>query len=144
MSAVLLRQAAASKTFVVTELEARNALRLGFAAAASGPHGTFVAYAEEVLPADRRAADRRARPVPAPELNLAIYLGRSQANAALLETEPSAPLPLRGPTYTTRIPFGDTVLTIRLPMSSRSGFTGPVLPWPSWRAAAGRPRRRRC
>jgi serine phosphatase RsbU (regulator of sigma subunit) len=128
VSAALLRQAAAGKTFVVTELEARHALRLGFAAAASGPHGTFVAYAEEVLPADRRIAEPAGSPVA--QLNLAVYLGRSQASAALLETDSSAPLPLRGTTYTTRIPFGNTFLTITTsPMSSLSGTTGAVLPW---------------
>jgi hypothetical protein len=106
VSAALLRQAAASKTFVVTELEARHALRLGFAAAASGRDGAFVAYAEEVLPADRRISESAGSPVA--QLNLAVYLGRSQASAALLETDSSAPLPLRGTTYTTRIPFGNT------------------------------------
>lgn len=88
---------------MVTELEARHALRLRFAAAASGPLGTFVAYAEEVLPADRRISEPASSPVAL--LNLAVYLGRSQASAALLETDPSAPLPLRGTTYTTRIPL---------------------------------------
>ena len=99
-----------------------------FAAAASGPDGTFVAYAEEVLPADRRISEPASSPVA--QLNLAVYLGRSQASAALLETDSSAPLPLRGTTYTTRIAFGNTFLTITTPpMSSLSGTTGEILPW---------------
>ena len=126
--AAVLRQAITSKTFVVTEIERPGALRLGFAAAASGPHGTFVAYAEEVLPADRRIAEPAGSPVA--QLNLAVYLGRSQSSAALLETDSPAPLPLRGTTYTTRIPFGNTFLTIMTsPRSSLSGTTGEVLPW---------------
>jgi serine phosphatase RsbU (regulator of sigma subunit) len=128
VAAALLHQAAASKTFVVTELASRHALRLGFAAAASGPHGTFVAYAEEVLPADRRISEPASSPVA--QLNLAVYLGRSQARAALLETDSPAPLPLRGTTYTARIPFGNTFLTITTsPRSSLSGITGEILPW---------------
>jgi serine phosphatase RsbU (regulator of sigma subunit) len=128
VTASLLRRAEAGKTFTVTELERPGALRLGFAAAASGPHGTFVAYAEEVLPADRRISEPASSPVA--QLNLAVYLGRSQNRAALLETDSPAPLPLRGTTYTTRIPFGNTFLTITTsPRSSLSGTTGEILPW---------------
>ena len=128
VTAALLRQATASKTFVVTELAAGNALRLGFAAAASGPDGTFVAYSEEALHAGRRISEAAGSPVA--QLNLAVYLGRSQDRAALVETDSSAPLPLRGTTYTTQIPFGNTFLTITTsPRSSLSGTTAEILPW---------------
>lgn len=60
-AAQIIRQAAGSKTFDVTELKARKALRLGFAAAAKGPGGTFVAYAEEPLLANRRISEPAAR-----------------------------------------------------------------------------------
>ncbi len=47
-----------------------------------------------------------------------------------LDTDSSAPLPLRGTTDTTRIAFGNTVLTITTsPRGSLSGTTGKVLPW---------------
>lgn len=60
-----------------------------------------------------------------------MYLGRSQTDSTLLETDSSAPLPLRGTTDTT-IAFGNTVLTITTsssPRGSLSGTTGEVLPW---------------
>ncbi len=77
---------------------------------------------------DRRISAAAGSPVA--QLNLAVYLGRSQASAALLETDSSAPLPLHGTTYTTRIPFGNTFLTITTsPMSSLSGTTAEILPW---------------
>ena len=128
VTAALLREAEASRPFFVTELETPHALHLAFAAAASGKDGTFIAYAEEPLPANRRITEPASSPVAA--LNLAVYLGRSQTSSALLETDSSAPLPLRGTTDTTQIAFGDTVLTITTsPRASLSGITGEVLPW---------------
>ena len=128
VAAPLMRQAEVSRPFFVTELETPRALHLAFAAAASGKGGTFIAYAEEPLPANRRITEPAGSPV-AP-LNLAVYLGRSQASSALLETDSSAPLPLRGTTDTVQIPFGTTVLTITTsPRASLSGITGEILPW---------------
>lgn len=127
-AAAVIRQAAASKTFVVSEIEAPHELRLGLAAAASGQDGTFVVYAEEPLAADRRISEPANSPVSL--LNLAVYLGRVQSSAALLESDSAAPLPLRGTTFTSRIRFGNTFLTITTsPRSSLSGATGVVLPW---------------
>jgi len=127
-AAAVIRQAAASKTFVVSEIEAPHELRLGLAAAASGPDGTFVVYAEQPLTADRRISEPANSPVAL--LNLAVYLGRVQSSAALLESDSAAPLPLRGTTFTSRIRFGNTFLTITTsPRSSLSGATGVVLPW---------------
>jgi len=127
-AAAVIRQAAASKTFVVSEIEAPHELRLGLAAAASGPDGTFVVYAEQPLAADRRISEPANSPVAL--LNLAVYLGRVQSSAALLESDSAAPLPLRGTTFTSRIRFGNTFLTITTsPRSSLSGATGVVLPW---------------
>jgi hypothetical protein len=91
-------------------LETPQAPHLAFAAAASGESGTYIADAEEPPPANRRITEPAGSPVAS--LNLAVYLGRSQAGSALLETDSSAPLPLRGTTDATRIPFGNTVLTI--------------------------------
>ncbi len=128
VTAALLRQAEASRPFSVTELNAPRALHLALAAAARGKNGTFIAYAEEPLPASRRVTEPAGSPV-AP-LNLAVYLGRSQITSALLETDSSAPLPLRGTTDTTQIAFGTRVLTITTsPRASLSGTTGEILPW---------------
>lgn len=128
VTAALLREAAASRPFSVTELETPHALHLAFAAAASGSGGTFIAYAEEPLPLNRRITEPAGSPVAA--LNLAVYLGRSQTSRALLETDSSAPLPLTGTTDTTQIAFGNKVLTITTsPKGSLSGTTGELLPW---------------
>jgi serine phosphatase RsbU (regulator of sigma subunit) len=123
----LLRRAAASKTFVVTKLAAGRGGRIGYAIAASGPAGRYVAYAEEPLPASRSGLPASS---PVSDLNIAVYLGRAQTRAALLDSDSAAPLPLRGTTYTTRIPFGDTVLTLTASArSSLTGSLGVVLPW---------------
>lgn len=126
-AAALLRRAAASNTFVVTKLAAGRGGRIGYAVAASGPAGRYVAYAEESLPASRTGLPASS---PVSDLNIAVYLGRAQTRAALLDSDSAAPLPLRGTTYTTRIPFGDTVLTLTASArSSLTGSLGVVLPW---------------
>ena len=124
----LIRRAQSSTTFLVTLLTAPHALRLGYASAATGPDGTFAVTAQQPLPVSRRISVPSGSPVS--QLNLAIYLGRSQTSAALLETDSTVPLPLRGTTHTSTVPFGDTVLTLVIsPRSALSG-TGPqVLPW---------------
>jgi hypothetical protein len=128
VTTALLREAEVSRPFFVTQLVAPGARHLAFAAAASGSDGTFIAYAEEPLPANRRITEPAGSPVA--QLNLAVYLGRSQTSSALLETDSSAPLPLRGTTDTTQIAFGTTVLTITTsPRASLSGTTGEILPW---------------
>jgi len=83
--AALLRQSAASTTFVVTKVAAPGAVGLAFAAAASGPHGRFVVYAEEPLPADGRVSDPAGSPLG--PLSFAVYLGRAQTPGTLLETD---------------------------------------------------------
>ena len=125
MSAMLHR-AAASRTFAVTKITAGRTARLGYATAATGTGGSFAAYAEVALPAGGRAAEPASSPVS--DLNIAVYLGRSQTRASLLEA--SAAVPLRGTTYTTRIPFGDTVLTLTTSArGSLTGSLGVILPW---------------
>jgi Stage II sporulation protein E (SpoIIE) len=124
----LIRRAVTSTTFLVAELTAPHALRLQYAISATGPDGTFVASAEQPLPASRRVSVPSSSPVS--QLNLAIYLGRSQTSAALLETDSAVPLPLHGTTFTSTVPFGDTVLTlVTSPRSALAGATPQVLPW---------------
>lgn len=122
----LLHRAAASRTFAVTKITAGRTARLGYATAATGAGGSFAAYAEVALPAGGRAAEPASSPVS--DLNIAVYLGRSQTRASLLEA--SAAVPLRGTTQVTRIPFGDTVLTLTTSArGSLTGSLGVILPW---------------
>jgi hypothetical protein len=122
----LLHRAAASRTFAVTKITAGRTARLGYATAATGAAGSFAAYAEVALPAGGRAAEPASSPVS--DLNIAVYLGRSQTGASLLEA--SAAVPLRGTTQVTRIPFGDTVLTLTTSArGSLTGSLGVILPW---------------
>ena len=111
----------ASKTLVV---------RIGYAAAASGPHGSYVVYAEAPLPPlppSRRFPQSANSPIS--QLDLAIYLGRSQTSAALLVTNSTASLPLSGTTLTSTIPFGNTALTLMtVPRSVLSGTVSRYLP----------------
>jgi Stage II sporulation protein E (SpoIIE) len=73
-----------------------------------------------------RAAEPASSPVS--DLNIAVYLGRAQTRASLLEA--SAAVPLRGTTQVTRIPFGDTVLTLTTSArGSLTGSLGVILPW---------------
>jgi serine phosphatase RsbU (regulator of sigma subunit)/anti-sigma regulatory factor (Ser/Thr protein kinase) len=61
-------------------------------------------------------------------LDLAAYLGRTPDADQLIQT--TAPLPIGGDTATTRVPFGNSEITIVA--ASRSGLTGPLsaaLPW---------------
>jgi serine phosphatase RsbU (regulator of sigma subunit) len=125
--AALVRDAQARSTFLVRRLTGPRTLRIGYAASAKGPRGAFVAYAEQQLPASRRIRVPPSSPVA--QLNFAVYLGRSQTAAALLEASTTASLPLRGTTWTTRIPFGDSVLTLATASrGSLSGSLGQVLP----------------
>jgi serine phosphatase RsbU (regulator of sigma subunit) len=127
-AAALIRRAEAATTFLVTELTGPHALRIAYAVPASGPGGTFVALAEQPLPVSRRISVPANSPLS--QLNLAVYLGRSQSTAALLETDSAVPLPLRGTTSTSTIPFGNTTLTITTsPRSALAGAVPQVLPW---------------
>ncbi|MGH3254788.1 MAG: PP2C family protein-serine/threonine phosphatase [Streptosporangiaceae bacterium] len=127
-AAGLIRRAESSSTFLVTELTGPHALRIAYAVAASGHGSTFVAFAEQPLPVNRRISIPSNSPLS--QLNLAVYLGRAQTAAALIETDSTAPLPLRGTTSTSTIPFGNTMLTITTsPRSALSGSVSQVLPW---------------
>src|SRR5580693_2301021 len=124
----LLHRAAATRAFAVTKITVGRTARLGYATAATGTGGSFAAYAEVPLPAGGRVSEPASSPVS--DLNIAVYLGRSQTRAALLEASAAVPLPLRGTTYATRIPFGDTVLTLTTSArGSLTGSLGVILPW---------------
>jgi len=130
----LLRESAASTTFVVTKVAAPGAVRLAFAAAASGSGGRFAVYAEEPLPVDGRVSDPAGSPLG--PLSFAVYLGRAQAPGTLLETDSAGSLPLRGTTFTTGFVFGNTFVTITTsPQGSLSGRSARSCRGRSWPAA---------
>jgi Stage II sporulation protein E (SpoIIE) len=61
-------------------------------------------------------------------LDLAVFLGRNTDADQLIQT--TAPIPIRGDTATTRIPFGDAEFA--LVAAAQDGLTGPLsaaLPW---------------
>lgn len=101
-------KALASKDLVVTRVLRPGAQRLGYAVAEKGPDGGYVAYAEQVLPADRRI------PVPKgteSDLYYAVYFGHSRTARSLIETD-SSRLPLGGETATTSFAFGTAAITL--------------------------------
>jgi serine phosphatase RsbU (regulator of sigma subunit) len=124
----LIQRAQTSPSFLVTLLTAPHTLRLGYAISATGTDGTFAVSAQQSLPVSRRISVPPDSPVS--QLNLALYLGRAQTAGTLLETDSAAPLPLRGTTSISTIPYGNTSLTIvTSPRSSLAGTAPQVLPW---------------
>jgi hypothetical protein len=122
--ASMARRAAAGGTLYVGRLAhatATGAQRLSLALSAAGPSGTYVAYAEVVLPADRRVAVPKRNADS--DLYVAIYFGRHTSRAALIETD-ARHLPMSGQTATTHVRLGDAVLT--LVVSPRGALTGTL------------------
>ena len=98
--------------------------RLAYALMPADQDAGLVVYAE--VPLDRRVT------VPPGDafsgLDLAVFLGRTTDAEQLVQT--TAPIPIRGDTATTRIPFGDAEFT--LVAAAQDGLTGPLsaaLPW---------------
>jgi serine phosphatase RsbU (regulator of sigma subunit) len=98
--------------------------RLGYALMPADEGAGLVVYAE--VPLNRRVT------VPPGDafsgLDLAVFLGRTTSADQLVQT--TAPIPIRGDTATTRVPFGDAEFT--LVAASQEGLTGPLsaaLPW---------------
>ena len=98
--------------------------RLGYALMPADATSGLVVYAEVPL----------VREVSVPKggafsgLDLAVYLGKSTAADQLVQR--TAPIPIRGDTATTEVPFGDHTLTVVA--AARTGLTGPLsaaLPW---------------
>jgi serine phosphatase RsbU (regulator of sigma subunit) len=131
-AAAVFEEATRAGSFVVTNLISAHQLRLGYAIAQQGPRGTFVVYAESVLPANHRLAIQTSSPLS--DLNYALYLGTRQTDAALLAATP-VQLPLSGPTSTVRIPFGSN-FAMTLVMSPRVSLAGAVAGWLPWLVAA--------
>jgi serine phosphatase RsbU (regulator of sigma subunit) len=100
--------------------------RLGYAYAIPGVRRGYIAYAETVVPANRRS---RYQDTPAfADLNYASYLGRGVHGADLLVTDVRGRL--HGPTAQVMVPLGDNVLTLVMsPRGSLGGRLPEDLPW---------------
>jgi serine phosphatase RsbU (regulator of sigma subunit) len=84
-------------------------MRIGFAYTTPAFGGRFFAYGESQLPADRRS--RLQSNTAFSDLDYALYLGDNERTENLLVTSLNQ-LPIRGRRATTKVPFGDTVLTV--------------------------------
>jgi hypothetical protein len=98
--------------------------RLGYALMPAGSTTGLVVYAEAPL-------NRRVTVPPGGAfsgLDLAVYLGPTASADQLVQT--TAPIPIRGDTATTSVPFGDSEFTVVA--ASPGSLTGPLsaaLPW---------------
>lgn len=124
----LCQAAVRTKTLAVTRLVGPHLQRFAYAMAAAPPGGgvTYVAYGEQVFPAGKRSSATAAS--TAPNLNFAIYFGRTMRRAALVES--SAPTPLAGVRKTVLLPFGDRVLTVVVaPRTPLIGTLAAAVAW---------------
>lgn len=100
--------------------------RLGYAELPPGSTAGLVVYAESSLPAGKRLV------VPPgsafSNLNFALYLGRAQRPADLLESSPGPSV--SGHSASTSVPFGDTFIT--LVGSQRGPITGALSQSLAW------------
>jgi serine phosphatase RsbU (regulator of sigma subunit) len=101
--------------------------RLGYAFTSPGLTGRYVTYAEGALPASRRSRFQSTSAFA--DLDYALYLGRSQANADLLVSD-LRNLPIHGRHASVTIPFGDNLLTfVVTPRRPLGGSFAQRLPW---------------
>jgi serine phosphatase RsbU (regulator of sigma subunit) len=105
----LFARALRSSSAVVERVVVGEQVRIAFALA--NPETGHVVYAERAVPANRRS--RQDRNSAFADLHYAIYLGEKTSLADLSTTDVDpADLPMKGVTYRTEVPFGDTVLTL--------------------------------
>lgn len=131
--ALVHRAVAGAGQLALSRVERTGSQRFAYAMAATGPAGTFVAYAEQLLPADRRVALPASSPIA--NLRFALYMGGRATPAALVETD-SARLPLSGTTATVHVLFGDAELTlVVVPRGSLAGTFAESVAW--WIAGVG-------
>lgn len=127
----LIEKAASSGTLTVTRLATASSQRLGYAFAASALGRTYVGYAEQVLPGDRRQELSSGSPLS--DMTFAAYYGTKQTSSTLVETNTDH-LPVTGTLGRVTIPFGDQVLTAV--MTPRSPLLGTFAQSIAWLIAA--------
>ncbi len=104
-----LERAIDSPTFVVRRLDMDGGSHIAYALA--DPGTGLLVYAESAVAEDRRATVESDAAFA--NLDYAIYLGEETQLAAMTTTSVDpADLPLDGRTFTTTVPFGDSVITL--------------------------------
>ena len=123
----LFAQARQSGQLVLTNLLPGAVPRLGYAFAVPRPHGGYIAYAENPLPASGRS--QLAESTGFGDLNYALYLGRSENAKARLVTNMTH-FPITGRQASTVVPFGKGAFTLVVtPARSLGGSFFEDLPW---------------
>jgi serine phosphatase RsbU (regulator of sigma subunit) len=100
--------------------------RLGYAMASDGSSPVYVVYAESALPPGRRVQVQPDSPFA--DLRFALYLGKTDNQQSLLETNVDS-LPVTGRTSTVTVPFGDNSMTL---VASAQGPLGGALSGRLW------------
>jgi serine phosphatase RsbU (regulator of sigma subunit) len=93
---------------------------LGFAFAVPAGSRSYVVYAENPLPANRRT--RLEANTAFSDLNYAVYLGRTKSNNDVLLTSVKT-LPIKGRQASTMVPFGSTPFTLVISPNGSLGGT---------------------
>jgi serine phosphatase RsbU (regulator of sigma subunit) len=111
----------------VTGILRSYAPSLGYEYATPGVPGGFAAYAESLLPKDRRS--KIASGSAFSDLNYVLYLGHSRRRADLLLTSLRR-FPITGRQASDAVPFGDSSFTLVVtPRESLGGTFFESLPW---------------
>ncbi|MEX0427114.1 PP2C family protein-serine/threonine phosphatase [Nocardioides sp. DS6] len=123
----LLRRAASSGSLTLTRVATATSQRLGYAFAGTTLGQTYVAYAEQVLPGNRRITLPAESPLA--DMTFALYYGKAENPDALLETN-AEDLPLGSDAARVTIPFGDHVLSAAMtPRTPLLGTFAARLTW---------------
>jgi len=126
-NALLTKAASNAGTLTVTRFATDTAQRIGYAFAVTTLGRTFVAYAEQELPSDRRQELAAASPLSG--LIYALYFGPTETQDALVETNADH-LPLDSSAARVTIPFGDQVLTaVMTPRTPLLGTFAALVAW---------------
>jgi serine phosphatase RsbU (regulator of sigma subunit) len=114
-------------TLNVVGLLSASPARLGYEFSTPGKTGGFAAYAESLLPADRRSKTASGQGFS--DLHYALYLGKARARDQLLVTDVHKPS-LSGRTASALVPFGSASLDLVVsPRDSLGGAFFADLPW---------------
>ncbi len=116
-----------SSRLSVTGILGSKTPALGYLYATPGDSNGFAAYAEGLLPKDRRSTIASGSGFS--DLNYALYLGRSRSRADLLLTS-LRHFPITGSQASDVVPFGDSAFTLVItPRESLGGTFFQSLPW---------------
>lgn len=126
-SAGFFRRASRTPLLTTSHNTSGRAQRLDYALSRTGPAGTLVAYAGEVLPEDRRVTVKPSSPEYG--FDIALYFGKRATTGSLLLTN-AASLPIRGTVTVAHVPFGTNTLTlVSAPTGAIAGAWAATLPW---------------